>query len=84
MQNPGSVNAADALTEHAKTRSTHPAIEVGGRVITYGELLPRVNGVAANLRDAGVEARDVVGVMLPDGPDLLVLPYALGRLGRFR
>ena len=75
------MNITDILTEHAARRPDHPAIEDGGRIVTYAELDRLVDAAAAHLRAAGLVAGDVAGVMLPDSAEHLVLLLALARLG---
>ncbi|MDJ0949148.1 MAG: class I adenylate-forming enzyme family protein [Alphaproteobacteria bacterium] len=75
------MNLADILSRHAETRPDRPAIEDGDRTITYGELDVRVTDAAARLQAAGVRSGDVVGVMLPDSADHLIVLWALARAG---
>ena len=75
------MNIADILREHAQNRPDHPAIEDGERVVTYAELEALVDAAAANLQAAGIGAGDIVGIMLPDSADHLIILYALARSG---
>jgi acyl-CoA synthetase (AMP-forming)/AMP-acid ligase II len=75
------LNITDILATHAADRPDHPAIESGDRVITYGALGGWVDAVAANLQAAGIASGDVVGVMLPDCAEHLVVLLALARAG---
>ena len=75
------MNITDILTEHAVNRPEHPAIEDGGRIISYGELDDLVSTTAANLMARDIGAGDIVAVMLPDSADHLVLLCALARAG---
>ncbi len=75
------MNIVDILTDHARDRAAHPAIEDGERIVTYGELDGLVDAVAANLQAADIGAGDIVAVMLPDSADHLVLLCALARAG---
>ncbi len=55
-----------ALTEHARTHPDEPAVvdpTAPGRPATYGELLRRVEGLAARLRTAGVSQDEVVAAV---------------------
>lgn len=72
---------ARAIEEHAQSRPDHPAIEDRGQVVTYRDLDRRVDRAAANLRAAGVDVGDIVGVTLPDSAELLVAFLALARAG---
>ncbi|MCZ6588201.1 MAG: class I adenylate-forming enzyme family protein [Alphaproteobacteria bacterium] len=75
------MNITDILTEHARIRSSHPAIEDGERVVTYGELDSLVDAAATNLHVAGVGTGDIVAVLLDDSADHLIILYALARAG---
>ena len=58
------MNITDILTEHARNRPDHPAIEDGERIVTYGGLDRLVDGAAANLQAAGIEPGDTVALLL--------------------
>lgn len=75
------MNIADILTEHARGRAGHPAIEDGARVVSYGELDGLVDAAAANLQGAGIEPGDIVAVLLEDSVEHLVILCALARAG---
>lgn len=75
------MNIADILTEHARDRAGHPAIEDGERIVTYGELDGEVDAAAANLHAAGVGPGDIVAILLDDSADHLVILCALARVG---
>lgn len=75
------MNITDILTVHARTRPDHPAIEDGTRIISYGECDVAASDVATNLQASGIEAGDIVAVMLPDSADHLVILCALARAG---
>jgi acyl-CoA synthetase (AMP-forming)/AMP-acid ligase II/thioesterase domain-containing protein len=58
----------EALATWAATRSEAPALlDATGTVITYGDLLPIVRGIGCDLAQAGLGARDRVGLMVPPG-----------------
>lgn len=75
------MNIADALEDHARDQPNHPAIEDGERIVTFADLQRRVTAAAHRLHDCGVSSGDIVGVRLPDGPDYLVLCFAIARVG---
>ena len=75
------MNVADILSEHARTRPHHPAIEDGARTVTYGELDKLVDAAAANLQAAGIGRGDLVAVLLDDSIDHLTILCALARVG---
>jgi amino acid adenylation domain-containing protein len=51
-----------AILDRVAADPTATAIEDGGQVLTYAELLTAAQGVAARLRERGVEAGEPVGV----------------------
>lgn len=75
------MNIADILTEHARSRADHPAIEDGARVVTYGELDRLVNAAAASLHEAGLGQGDFVALSLPNSIEHIVILAALARIG---
>ena len=75
------MNIADILTEHARDRAGHPAIEDGGRTVMFGELDDLVDTAAANIQAAGIEPGDIVAVLLGDSADHLIVLCALARVG---
>ena len=75
------MNITAILTEHASSRSGHPAIEDGERIVTYGDLGGLVDAAAANLQVAGVGVGDIVAVLLDDTADHLIILCALARAG---
>ena len=75
------MNIAEILSEHARDRANHPAIEDGQRVVTYGELDSLVATAAANLHTAGIQPGDIVAVLLEDSADHLIILCALARAG---
>ncbi|MDJ0950635.1 MAG: class I adenylate-forming enzyme family protein [Alphaproteobacteria bacterium] len=75
------MNFLDPLKEHVRDRPDHPAIEDGGRVITYRELDVRITGAATRIQSLGVRPGDVTGVMLPDSAEHIILLCALARAG---
>ena len=75
------MNLADILDQHALTRPDHPAIQDGERIVSYAELKSKVVAAAANLNDAGIGFGDLVGVILNDSVEYIVVNYALAKLG---
>ncbi|NYI93924.1 amino acid adenylation domain-containing protein/non-ribosomal peptide synthase protein (TIGR01720 family) [Streptomonospora nanhaiensis] len=57
------------------------AVVAGGVSVTYGELLARVEGLAARLRACGVGPETVVAVALPRSVELVAALLAVGRAG---
>lgn len=75
------MNIAAALDSHETNRPTHPAILVRDQTITYRELARRVRATAYRLSKAGIGQGDIVGVMLADNPEHLIVQFALARIG---
>jgi acyl-coenzyme A synthetase/AMP-(fatty) acid ligase len=75
------MNIVEILTDHARNRPDHPAIEDGARIVTYGELDGLVDTAAANLQVAGIRPGDTVAIALEDSADHLIILCALARVG---
>jgi acyl-CoA synthetase (AMP-forming)/AMP-acid ligase II len=67
----------------AHPAAAEPAIivEASGAVISYRALADDAERLAEELRDAGLRTGDAVALVLPNGPELLVLFLALARAG---
>ena len=67
----------------ADPKSAQPAIivEANGVAISYRALAEQVERLAEGFRGAGLRAGDAVVLVLPNGPELLVLLLALARAG---
>jgi acyl-CoA synthetase (AMP-forming)/AMP-acid ligase II len=67
----------------AHPTSAEPAIilEASGVAISYRALAEDVERLAEELRGAGLRAGDAVALVLPNGPEVLVLFLALARAG---
>jgi acyl-CoA synthetase len=69
------------LRDHAAERPSAFAARDGWRRVTWGELLRWVDGVAADLHEAGVRAGERVSVWLPSRIEALVVFLACSRNG---
>ncbi|HET9733066.1 MAG TPA: AMP-binding protein [Acidimicrobiales bacterium] len=78
MANPDSVNLAVAVESHDPTR---PALHVGQRTMSYGELVQRAATARSGLRAAGVEAGDRVAIVAPNGEAFPICLLAVWGLG---
>ena len=70
-----------ALRAQAETRGGAPAILGDDTQLSWRELEQRVGSTAGALRRSGVVAGDIVGMVLPRTPELVVVFLAIVRLG---
>lgn len=80
---PHELNLADHLLDrHVRDgRGDRPAVKFVDQVITYSELQRLVNRFGSSLRDAGLEARDRVGIRLVNCPEAIISVLAVEKLG---
>jgi amino acid adenylation domain-containing protein len=78
---PSARTLADDLREAARRSPDHTAVVAGERRLTYAELDRAVDGVAAGLRELGVDRGDRIAVVLPNGVEAAVALYAVARSG---
>ncbi len=71
----------DLLDAAVRANGPKTALVLGDRRITYDELGMLTRRTAAGLRARGIGAGDRVVVQLPNGPDFVVVCFALFRLG---
>ncbi len=71
----------DHLAERAEAHPDREALYDRGRRITYGELLQRVDRVAAKLQALGVGRGDVVTIQLPNWIAFACVFFAVERIG---
>ncbi|BDT89401.1 acid--CoA ligase [Nocardia cyriacigeorgica] len=69
------------IARRAASGPDRPAITFEGRTQTYGELLDRIDRLAAELIAGGVEPGDRVGYLGLNHPDFLVTLFAASRAG---
>jgi long-chain acyl-CoA synthetase len=74
-------NLASILTTSAARDVDAPAVRLGERTLTYGELDDRSARIATLLREHGIERGDRVGVMLPNVPEFPIVYYGVLRAG---
>jgi acyl-CoA synthetase (AMP-forming)/AMP-acid ligase II len=76
------VSLTDILTHHADRYAERPAlVGEGGTRQTWSQLLVDVQHTAGALRERGVGAGDVVGVLMYNAPRFLELMHAISHLG---
>jgi len=74
-------NVIDALRFFAEYRPDHPAVEDDRSGLSYAGLHRRSGEVAANLSAEGVRPGDLVGLLLGDVIEHVIILCALARLG---
>ncbi|MFD5429396.1 amino acid adenylation domain-containing protein [Streptomyces sp. NPDC127084] len=77
----GTAGSAGPLDPIAAHDPTLPALLIGARRITYGDLNARVESLASRLRDAGVTPGQPVAAVLPRGLDSVTTLLACLRTG---
>lgn len=75
------MNIADLLRRSAEHRPTHPALIFEGRTWSYAELDRVTDRFASYLRNAGVMAGQVIGVLLESGPELVIATLGAFKAG---
>jgi long-chain acyl-CoA synthetase len=75
------LNLASQLVESAAREPEAPAIRLGERELSYGELDEGSARLAALLHEKGVGPGDRIGVMLPNVPEFPVAYYGVLRAG---
>lgn len=71
------LNLADLFCQQAAHQPSHPAI-LGPKseASTYADLLRRIQGIASQLRCAGIESGMNIGLHYPSGSEYIVLTYS--------
>ncbi|MDH6707872.1 amino acid adenylation domain-containing protein [Kitasatospora sp. MAA19] len=67
----------ELVAEQAERAPHAPAVTCDGRTLTYQQLNDRANRLAGRLRAAGLAPEDVVGVLVPRSPELIVALLAV-------
>ncbi|WP_433611299.1 long-chain-acyl-CoA synthetase [Prescottella agglutinans] len=75
------VSIGRVFQEQAQRQPHHPFIRFEGESVTYGEANARVNRYAAVLAQHGVRHGDVVGILMKNRPETLLLTLAAVKLG---
>ncbi|MEH6378579.1 AMP-binding protein, partial [Streptomyces sp. KLMMK] len=81
MSDPDDVRLDGLLAASARRHPSRPALTARGRTWTYAELDGAVDGLARQLRAAGLETGDRVGVLAPKGTEAVLGIYAALRAG---
>lgn len=72
---------ADILTATARARPEHPALIWQNRTVTYGELDAASHAIGGALQKLGVAARQIAGLFMPRGADLLIAQAGIAKSG---
>ena len=67
----------ELVIEQAERAPHAPAVTCEGQTLTYQQLVTRAQGFAEQLRAAGLEREDVVGVLMRRSPELIVALLAV-------
>lgn len=78
---PEKITVAEALTRTADKYPTRTALVYLGKRITYRELEKLVNRFPRALLDLGVQPGDIVALLLPNLPQLVIANEAISRAG---
>ena len=71
------VTLGDALLRTSAARPDHPALAMPERSWTYGDMAERAVRVARNLIGMGVAPGERVGVLMPNGFDILTACFGI-------
>ena len=71
----------DVIFDHNKNYTKEIAIEYYGRNISYGELFEQIEKCCRNLSALGVKRGDIVAIQSMPNPQVIVLMYALNKMG---
>ncbi|MFP6564111.1 MAG: long-chain fatty acid--CoA ligase [Myxococcota bacterium] len=72
-----SLNLGTILRASALDRPAHPAIRLDERVVTYAELDRAALGVAASLRERGVQPGESVALLVPNVPEFSIAYFGI-------
>ncbi|SFI82895.1 class I adenylate-forming enzyme family protein [Planctomicrobium piriforme] len=75
------MNIGDLLRDSAKMRPGHAALIYEGRTYSYGELDRLTDRFATVLQVGGVQAGQVIGLLLESGPELLIAAIGAFKAG---
>ena len=78
---PGEMSVAELFAEQARVAPERPAVTAEGRVLSYGVLNARADGLAHALHAAGVRPGDFVAIRLPRSEWTIVAMLAVLKLG---
>lgn len=71
----------ELFEEACEKYAQEPAIRFRGEDVTYEQLAERVDRHAAFLQASGAGRGDVIGLLLPPSPELIILMLAVNRIG---
>ncbi len=72
-----SLNLGTVLAHSSRERPEAPVLRLGDRVLSYAELDRGARGVAASLRQRGIEPGDHVALMVPNVPEFTLAYFGV-------
>ena len=72
-----SLNLGTILQASADARPDHPALRLGDLTLSYAELDRAARGVAASLRERGVQPCDKVALLVPNVPEFTIAYFGI-------
>jgi long-chain acyl-CoA synthetase len=75
------LNLSIVLTDSADRYANRPALHLGSSTVTYRELNEASNRVANALMEIGVQPRQVIGLLLPNGLDFVASFFGALKVG---
>jgi long-chain acyl-CoA synthetase len=71
------LNLGSILTANAAEKPDAPVVRAGDRTLSYGELSRAALGVAASLRERGIEPGDKVALLVPNVPEFTIAYFGI-------
>src|SRR4051812_284409 len=75
------LSVASLLATRATTDPEAPFLLAQGQTLTYGEVDGRAEALAAALHNLGIEAGDLLALVLPACPEFVIAMFAAAKLG---
>jgi len=71
------LNLGTILEATAAGRPGHPAVRLGDRVLSYAQLDRAARGVAASLRQRGIQPGEAVALLVPNVPEFTIAYFGI-------
>lgn len=72
---------SESLSQTAAAQPARPALRLGEKTLSYGELDALVTALAANLVNYGIQPGDRIALLFPNCPQFVIAYYAINRAG---